>query len=207
MVDIYLLQQLSRPLKTKFETAYEKHMSEHTELKELVDSYELDQHISIAVKFLMTDQRLLPTFKKMNEKLAKVDPDQNFSEELAQFFQLDEGLLDEIYEIGINKFKEEDYAVSLGCFVLLSSLDSLNEDYWYNEGIVAQKCGNYALALKAYSSALALDPNLIGALLFSAQCYLEKGLLEKASEALESAQNLENEGWETLISTLQAQLN
>lgn len=222
MIDIYLMQQLARPYKNKFATAYEKHLmdstahsGEITSINEIVESYELETYISIAIQFLKKNgaeylskerfEKMLSSFEQMNAKLAKIDLEQELPDNMVQFFELEEALLEEIYEIGVKKFKEADYPTSLGCFVLLSSLDSTNVDYWYSEGLVAQKCAQYPLALIAYSSALELDPALIGAWLFSAQCYLAIGQSENAKLALEAGKtlNTDEQGWSELISQIQ----
>lgn len=242
MVDIYLMQQLTRSLKNKFDLAYENHVNNYAnsvdtasdateiassadkksvlkgQIKESVDSYEWDEHIAKALQFLIKDGekylskerflQLLTCFKEMNEKIAAIDLDQDLPEDMVDFFHLEEDLLVEIYEIGVKKFKEEDYSTSLSCFVLLSSLDSTNVEYWYSEGIVAQKCSKYSLALKAYSKVLELDQESIGALLFSAQCFLEQGLMENAREVMELVEPMENqEGWEEVIAQIQIQLS
>lgn len=205
MVDIYLLQQLQGRLpKQKFD------LNVDAATKELIDTEEFEQYIPEAIRLLKSEGSLalLDAFSRMNEKIESLDPNIDFTDDLMELFQLEEKQLDEIDAIGVRKFKEEDFSKALNCFILLTSLNPNREDYWYHEGIAAQKQSKYRLALKCYASALSINPDLIGCFLFSSQCYLEKGEIEKAKESFESAKLLETEisGWEDLISKIQKQL-
>ena len=187
-------------------------------MNEILAKYNLETQILNAIQFLTYSgaeylskehyQQMLRSFNLINDKLSKVDLEQNLPDDIKEFLEVEETLLEAIYGIVENKFKEADYSTALSCLALLSALDPLNINYWYSEGIVAQKCSLYPLALIAYSRALELDASLIGAWLFSSQCYLEEGQEENAKEALERGKNLNahEQGWGELILQLEEKL-
>lgn len=86
--------------------------------------------------------------------------------------------------IAIAKFEQERYEDSLSLFCLLSILVPGYSEYWFRMGIAAQRCENLDLATKAYAITLDLDPENIGAMLFAAQCFIEKSLIDDAKAEL-----------------------
>lgn len=213
MVDVHLFDKLSRPLKNKFQLAAEKYWERDPSVKDLAASYHYDTYIPSAMRLLASEgaaylsnerfENLTACLHHIQKKLEAMDcQKEQIPDDLVQFFEIQEDVLESIYEIGVKKFEENDPLSSLSCFVLLSALDPQNEDYWYNEGMAAQSCSQTELALLAYSEAMHLSADRVGPLVFSAECLLTLERKDEANQALEKASHLPHEGWENLISYL-----
>ncbi len=135
-------------------------------------------------------KEILEEFKKLEELIEKMNPTDHFPEEIHSFFNFDVNIGDKISLIAIQLFQEENYRMSVSLFILLTTFLPENYEFLFRLGIAAQKCELYDLALKAYSEALKIDEELIGAKLFLVECYLEKNLIEEAKLQLIEAKQL-----------------
>lgn len=228
MVDLHLMAMLqpSEPTKNKFDRAYEDFLDEHVNALEttpekkslLKESLKLslshDKDIISTIRFLLLHggeyldeekfQEMNVQFQQMRSDLEKMDVKGDIPDNLQIFFQLSDSFLDSIFKIGQTKFKEGDYEQSQACFALLNLFSPQNYDYHYRAGIAAQKTEQYDLALKSYAEVLLLNPEHIGAKLFSAECYFALDQPEKAKDQIEEAKNIEGaEGWTDLITSLE----
>ena len=131
---------------------------------------------------------MLDQFTEMGEHLEDLDFDK--PENFNDWSNLTQDVLDGIVRIGIAAYGRGQYALCLSMFALLASVKSDNADYWLRLGIAAQKNEDYELALKAYTFAIKINPVLIEARLFSAECYLKKSLVQNAKEELVEAKEL-----------------
>lgn len=176
---------------------------------------ELDKPLDNAFKLLFSeglqyiDHEVYPAmidqFKQMADRLEKLDPTQ--PEELHSWSTLSDAVLNEIAKMALTKYDEENYTPCMALFVLLTVLYGDNFEYWYRLGIAAQKSEEINLALKAYTEALKIEPELVGARLFSVECYLKIGSKQAAEEELEKAKSLKalagfDEKWAPLLADL-----
>lgn len=187
------------------------------EIKKAMKYSELSQHISTAFSFLINDgakfieknlfQEMSNQFEKMKRLLKEEDFNQEINENIQSHFQISNEVLIGIQEIGIAQFLAKEFSLSASIFVLLTILNPEKFEYWYRLGIAAQKSGDYNLALKAYMAALELNGELIGARIFSIECYLRINAPEKAREILLETKkiNLESE-WLSLLEDIEATL-
>ncbi|MBA2369587.1 MAG: tetratricopeptide repeat protein [Candidatus Protochlamydia sp.] len=161
---------------------------------------EIDSYLLEAFTFINASENyfgeelyrlILNEFKKLDHLIQQMDPNQ--PEAIENFYIFDPSIAHEIFKLAIVKFQEEE--ISLAIFVLLTLLNPENDEFWYRQGIAAQKIEKYDLALKAYEEALTINPDLIGAKLFLVECYLENGSIEKAKSQFAEAKLLtENTG-------------
>lgn len=182
--------------------AMRKAQIRHTLMTQMKSS-EIDPYLSEAFNFLQTNgtqyldgehyRAMLEQFDSIDELIEKMNFEQDMSEDVGEFFNFDSNVAESILDIAVIKFQDEEYRTSLSLLVLLSLLNPEYYDIWFRQGISAQKCENYDLALKAYQKALQLKPDLIGAILFSVDCYLEKDLPEDAKSELLRAKLLSEE--------------
>lgn len=154
------------------------------ELKESLNEIsEFNKQVEVAVKLLFTEggrylnalnySIMVEELSRASEILKHLDLTAFYSDSLGRVLALSEETIDSIFKVAIIKFEEEEYPSSLALFIFLTVLQSNNFDFWYRSGIVAQKCGNFALAIQAYENAAALNPALVEAHLFAAECHCE----------------------------------
>lgn len=189
------------------------------ELKSALIMPELEKFLSEAFNAILTShhhylspemcKQMENEFLGIEEEIEKINFNELPEENYQTLFKISDAVMDGILTIAIEKYKEQEYPLSLAIFTLLTSLNAGNYDYWYRLGITAQKCENYQLALKAYEIALDISPDLIGALLFSSECYIRldqkdtaKQYFIKAKEIASSTQELD-EMWKSLISKIE----
>jgi tetratricopeptide (TPR) repeat protein len=122
-------------------------------------------------------------FIKGSEILADFDFKTPVNEGFQTLLEFSDSTIQSILTVTKAKYLEESYADSLALFVLLTALVPQDPTYWYRAGISAHRCQNYPLALKFYQEAIGLDPNLIGAWVFSVECYLKSDLRTEAEAA------------------------
>lgn len=147
-------------------------------------------------------------FLEMNQEIEKIDLNEADENNFQTLFKISDGVMDGILTMGIVKYQEQEYPCALAIFTLLTCFNPENEDYWYRLGISAQKSEDYQLALKAYDTVLETSPELLGALIFSAECHLRLNQKESAqhyfikAKEVASTQKLE-EIWKVLLSKIE----
>jgi tetratricopeptide (TPR) repeat protein len=170
------------------------------ELKEEIKMPELEEFLYGAFSFIKNDgtrylddskfETLSSEFHRALKILEEMDPSKEIPAVLQKLLEISEGTIDAIYEIAIGAFGEGRNNECLAVFVLLTTLDQTNSEYWFRMGIAAQKCGNMDLALRVYPLCIDIDPNLMGAHLFSAECHLILGNRESALNELAEAKKI-----------------
>lgn len=172
------------------------------EIKEAVKLPELSQNLESAIKLLLSEgatylseeanATLLSDFSNASTfltdmKLAGIGKGDM---DLQELIKISDESMKSIVVIAIAKFAEEKYADCLSLFTLLTILNPAYSEYWIRLGLAAQKSGNFDLALRAYAATLMLDPNLIEARLFAAECHVERNDLDKAKTELSEAKKI-----------------
>lgn len=190
------------------------------ELKEELKMVELAELNSNAFLLLRTDslpflarvlhEEMLKEFDQAEQHMEKLD----LSGEVPPILQSLLGFSDEtmgaILAVAIGMYQAERYRDCLSLFTLLTTLVQDNFEYWFRLGIAAQKCEDLDLALKAYAIAICLNPDLMEARLFSAECYLAQGNRDDAAEEIQAAKaTCENNDidsvWLDLLASLEKQ--
>lgn len=133
---------------------------------------------------------LLLQFSKISFYLKKIDFTQIHRESLYSLLHLTESTMQAIFRVAIAKYNEEEFETSFNLFSLLATLDQENEDYWYRLGIAAIQIGKLELALQSLAFTLYLNQKMLGARLFSAECYLRLDQLNDAKAELEEAKKI-----------------
>jgi tetratricopeptide (TPR) repeat protein len=144
-----------------------------------------EQHLD-KVEFEQMEKEL----SQIPEILDRMDLKEELKVNFKTLFNLSDSVMGSILKIAIAEFDHEEYEESLSIFCLLATLDSGNANYWLELGIASQKFHNYELALRSYEVAIGLNPKLIGAKLFSVECYLQINKPEEAKGALKEAKQL-----------------
>jgi tetratricopeptide (TPR) repeat protein len=169
----------------------------------LSQGFERDVHIHDAFKFLITDgfkymdervfKNLIHEFGGLNDFLNLVDLNNEIPENLHEFFNFSNQVIEGIVNTAVSKYREGDFGISLSLFVMLTALNPLNDDFWFRQAIAAQVCGNIDMALNAYRKTLELQPDLLSPWLFAIECKLKKGLVEEAKLDFEEFKNLQSD--------------
>lgn len=140
-----------------------------------------------------------------------IDFSQPIEESFSNLFHISQTTMKTIFEIGLTKYNEEEFNSSLSIFYLLSTLDRDNADYWYRLGIVSLEIENLAQALQAFAFTLFINPDLLGARIFSAQCYLKLKEIDDAKAELaeikkNSAKISSEPIWRELIANIEYEI-
>ncbi len=157
-----------------------------------------------------THENLLLEFDHASEMLEHIDLSGKIPEQLKSLLQISDEAMLSIFKIAVGAFFEEKSQESLSIFVLLTSLDATDSDYWFRLGIAAQKCGNMDQALEAYGLSKELNPEIIGARLFSAECFLNQKDQDSATNEIDEAKKIISFSdidpvWLDLLSALEEQ--
>lgn len=170
------------------------------ELKEEIKMPELEEFLDAAFSFIKTDgarylsgskyEALSSEFHHALKILEDFNPSNEIPIKLQKLLEISNDGIDSLYEIATGAFAEGRNNECLAVFVLLTTLNQTNSEYWFRMGIAAQRCGNVDLALRAYPICVEIDPNLIGARLFSAECRLISGNIEGARNELSEANKI-----------------
>ncbi|MBA2727017.1 MAG: hypothetical protein H0U49_02450 [Parachlamydiaceae bacterium] len=160
------------------------------ELRESLDMPDFSKHVETAINILRNEGNrylekdnhdlLIAGLNKLNKSISSLDPVNLNDETLNAAIKLSPQNLSSILNIGIAKYSEGLMPESLSIFAFLSALDFEEPDYWYRLGIVAQKCEQYDLALRAFAFTSMLAPDFIGTHIFAAESFLKTGKLEDA---------------------------
>lgn len=134
-------------------------------------------------------------------------------EKMKGAFALSQEIQGQIQKLAISKFTNKDLEGCLALFYFLANAVADEPDYWYRLGIVAEKSGNFPLALQAFTSVEQLAPDFIGGHLFASNCDLHMGKKEEAKAELEEARrcfkNLEEkaaEDWQLQLLEVEHQI-
>ncbi|MBA3238171.1 MAG: hypothetical protein H0T62_07490 [Parachlamydiaceae bacterium] len=179
----------------------EKRAQLEQKVRASLDFAEFGSYIESAFKIIRTDgpqyldkadyKSVMDSLDKLNQQLTSLDITKLCGNSLRNALVLPKKIQQLILKVGIDKFITESYDNSLALFSFLSLTDPEEPDYWYRLGLVAQKCENYVLALKAFAATSLLAPDFIGARIFAAQCYLHSGSGDDAeAELLEATRIL-----------------
>jgi len=170
------------------------------ELHEAAENLDLDIDLAPALHILTeegTSYLDAEMYEEMARQLADVpiyleqlDLSQPPKESLYASLHISENTMLSIYKIGVAKYEEENLEAALSLFGFLATLDHQNEEWLYRLGITATQMEEWDQALKAFTFALFRNPDLLGARLFSAECYLMLGQKYEANEEIKEAKRL-----------------
>lgn len=170
------------------------------DLREAAELLDLNIDLSPALQILKEEgasyldsavyEEMIDQLSKIAFYLDQLDFSKPPKASLSSSLHISESTLQAIYKIGLAKYDEDKLDDSLSLFGLLASLDHENEEYLFRLGIVATKMESWDLALKAYTYALYLNPDLLGARIFSAECYVKLGRIEDAKEEIKDAKEM-----------------
>jgi tetratricopeptide (TPR) repeat protein len=168
------------------------------EIKEAAKLPALSQQAQTAITLLLSEgpaylsheanETLQSDFSNASANLAS--PSEKSEESLQTLAKISDATMTSIIEVAIAKFTEARFEDSLSLFSLLTILNPAYSEYWLRMGVAAQKCDKIDLASRAYAAAIELDPNLIGARLFAAECFVNRGLMNEAKEQVEAAKKI-----------------
>ncbi|MGZ3633573.1 MAG: tetratricopeptide repeat protein [Parachlamydiaceae bacterium] len=191
------------------------------ELHETLKMGELNQDIEKAIKILLNDgmqvldkaeyENLIKELSQMSAKLNVLDltslPEENFK----TFLNFSDQMMRSILKVAVSKFSLGEYENAFSVFMLLITLNPGNPEYWFRSGMAAHQNDQIDLALCSYQAAVELDPDLVGAFLFMAECYLRQGKQAEAKEAYQRAKAIETSNgiesdWKELLLSMDAAL-
>lgn len=190
-------------------------------IKEALKFPELTGDLERAIKLLFSEgaaylsieanQLLLSDFLKASDLLAESKSTDIVDINFQELAKISDESMKSILIIAIAKFSEEKYEDCLSLFSLLTVLSPAYSEYWIRLGIAAQKCLNFDLALGAYEAASELDPDLIEARLFAAECFISINRLEEAKKEVAKAKGIAermkiDQVWLDLILTIETNI-
>ncbi|MBA3237112.1 MAG: hypothetical protein H0T62_02025 [Parachlamydiaceae bacterium] len=191
------------------------------DLKNSVNFLNIDMDLNESFEILTNDGLLYLEKEESQEMITQilgiplyidqVDFNKPLKESLSTFLHISDSVMLSIFKIGIAKYNEMAYEASFSIFFLLSSLDHANEEGWYRLGIVAVHLEKINLALQAFAYAIYLNADLLGARLFSAQCYIKLGEVESAKAEITEVKNIIGRSspepiWIELLTNIEEQL-
>lgn len=155
----------------------EKKESYKAKVKKSFDEYgfDLKNHSKIARQLIN---------QKCNSIVIKNDAS---SDEIQEIVRTN---LDTIINLATHEYGEEHFPECLSLFTLLTDVEPDKFNLWHLKGIAAQACGNYSLALNAYSIALILNREHVEAHILSLECNLNLENEKAAVEDFRKAQQL-----------------
>lgn len=206
-------------------TLLPKHLRQaqkEAKIKESLELPELYLHLEEALKILAQEgERYLGlndytvVQQSFNEAIKILDTDDLKKiqlESIGKTLSISSVTTDAIFKIALDKFDEKAFPAALSLITLLAVFYPDNFEYWYRSGIISQLLENYDYALKAYAIAYALNEKLIGARVFSTECYLKLGQTQEAIAELKEAQRMAEEQdlpkeWSSQINELKQNVN
>jgi tetratricopeptide (TPR) repeat protein len=198
------------PSQNRFISLQAKRSKLEQEVRESLDMSAFGNHIESAIGILKKEgwqslekeefELLVKELDNLSQKLANLKPDSLNNENLTAALTIEQSNLNSILKVGIAKINEGLMSESLSIFTFLSTLDAADPEYWYRLGLVAQKCEQYPLALRAFAAASLLAPDFIGSRVFAAESHLALNQRENALAEIEEAKKLlktipNNEEW------------
>lgn len=181
-----------------------------------------DLHLEVAFELLSKEgptyveeekyQELIDQFAHIAGHLNKLDFSKPLREKLHTLLHISDSTIETILKIALTKYNEMQFEASLSLFSLLTCLNFQNELYWYLLGIAASQLEQLDLALEAFAYAIYLNADLLGARIFSAECYLRQDKMSDAKAELEEAKKIvkgtsPEQIWLDLLSNLEEQIN
>ncbi|HEV8052796.1 MAG TPA: hypothetical protein VGP47_09890 [Parachlamydiaceae bacterium] len=170
------------------------------ELKEAVKLPDLSLSLDSAMEILINEgsnylspeanQALLSAFSNAASILADMTLTDVSEINLQELSKFDDEGMNSIVTVAIAKYGEGKYADSESIFALLAILNPGYAEYWLRLGLAAQKNANLELASRAYTAAAEIDPDLIEARLFNAECLFACKEAEKALQEIDEAKKI-----------------
>ncbi len=191
------------------------------EIKEAIKLPELSEQIEKAIGLLTSEgsqklsqeanQKLISELSAASSHLSNLGLQEAGNQTLQSLTKISDESMNSVAEIAMGKFEEALYGDSQALFSFLSILNPGYSEYWLRLGITAQKSGNSDLASRAYAATLALEPDNLGARLFGAECFIQRGLQDEAKVEVAAAKNIiENtetdKMWKDLLADLESSL-
>lgn len=191
-------------------------------LREEAKQAELSKYITVAFQLLNTQANnylspeqmevLQSDFAKGVSALEQVDLSLPLGMNFKTLMGISDASEESIGTFAEMKFLQGDYQNSLALYVLLATLVPESPSYWYHAAIASHKNKNFPQALKFYEAALALEPTLFGAKIFSCECYLQLSLSNEALQAYEEACEISKtveleDAWKQLLEQLAGTLH
>lgn len=188
------------------------------EVRKTLDFSELEKNVTTALKIFKDEgQRylseteyaaLLQEIKQMGFRLKSLDVKNLDEERLKSVYDFSPECLNSILKIGVAKFNEGLLPECQSVLTFLTTIKADEPEYEYRLGLVAQKSGQYDIAVRAYEAATNLDPQLIEAHIFAAQCYLNIQQRDNAIKELDKAKNIlkstkVEQDWQEQISNIE----
>jgi len=221
-IDSYVdeLELEEDPTHKSLVNAKAKRESIRLEIKEAIKLPELSKNINTAMEIIFNEGKkylspesaeiLTRDFSNAAEILDQLTIE-GANVNLQELTKISDESMKSLVEIAIAKFSEANYVGSLSLFSLLTILNPSYSEYWFRFGLAAQKCEQLELASRAYAAALELDPNLLGAKVFGAECFLSRNLKEEARTEILAAKKMVEENatdpmWLELIANIEASL-
>ncbi|MBA2368719.1 MAG: hypothetical protein H0V82_06820 [Candidatus Protochlamydia sp.] len=171
------------------------------ELRKEIQSFYTDYQLEKGFNLLLQEssnyidgenyKKITDEISKINYYINKIDYSKPLNSKLSVVLHISETTIETIIKIALANYNEEDYESSLSLFSILACLETDNEMFWYQLGIVASQIQQFNLALQAYNFAIILNPNLWGAKILSIECYINTKQLSLArSELIELKKNI-----------------
>lgn len=135
-------------------------------------------------------EKLLSDLDVAASLLADLDSTKISETDLQTYTKISDESMQVIATIAITKFAQGAYFDCLALFSLLTILSPGVAEYWLRLGIAAFQCEDYDQASRAYSAAEELDPDLISAKLFAAECDVKLGEIDHAKAELDGAKTI-----------------
>jgi len=169
-------------------------LKETLEMKDLSSQIEMafEEILQTATQDLSSDESsiLMKDFMHAALVLDHFDPQTPMEKTFQQILEISQLSIESIYKIALMRFDEEHYDKCLALFTLLTLLRPDIADYWFKSAIAAQYAKNEDMALYNYSIAKQIDPELAMAHIFSAECYLRKGMRSEAKGEVAEAKKI-----------------
>ncbi len=135
-------------------------------------------------------EEIVEQFSTISRYLEQIDFKRPLSKKLYSLLHITESCMESILKVGTAKYNDKDFETSMAIFALLSSLDNENGQYWYRHGIAAVQMGKLGLALQAFAFTLYFNTEVLGARLFSADCYLKMNQIDDAKAEIQEAKSI-----------------
>lgn len=115
---------------------------------------DLKEHIKAVIE--KHGKNMPSDYKKMAEEAILKMSEENISPKEA--FQIDDKLMDIIYQNGYQLFQAGKLREALAFFIFLRSLDAVSYNYWFAVAACYQRMQEYSFAVANYMIASKLDP-------------------------------------------------
>lgn len=206
---------------TQVQSSQMKRSKIKEELQEALKMQELNQNIQTAFQVLLRDGKesleseeylsLIEELSQMGNKISQINLEPLPQENFQTLLKMSDQTMRSLLKIAVSKFVTDQFDDSFALFILLVTLNSSHPEYWFRSGMAAHQNNQLDLALRSYKVAAELDPKLIGAPLFIAECYLRQGNREEAETAYKQAQAIAasyeiDVEWKELLNSIGASL-